>query len=103
MTVVDEVPVILTTPEECDAWMTAPVEEALQLQRPLADGLLRVVARGKKQDPPGAAPEMAPALLLAQGADMVDLDGPLLLAEDRDHPIRYDGAGAHPAELALWG
>ena len=46
---------------------------------------------------------MAPALLVAQGADLVDLDGPLLLAEDRDHPIRYDGAGAHPAEPALWG
>lgn len=46
---------------------------------------------------------MAPALLVAQGADLVDLDGPLLLAEDRDHPIRYDNAGAHPAEPALWG
>lgn len=46
---------------------------------------------------------MAPALLVAQGADLVDLDGPLLLAEDRDHPIRYDSAGAHPAEPALWG
>jgi len=46
---------------------------------------------------------MAPALLVAQGADVVDLDGPLLLAEDRDHGVRYDGAGAHPAEPALWG
>lgn len=57
-------PVILATPEECDAWMTAPIPEALQLQRPLADGLLSVVARGEKQDPPVLAPEMAPALLL---------------------------------------
>jgi putative SOS response-associated peptidase YedK len=55
-------PVILTTPEECDAWMTAPIPEALELQRPLADGLLSVVARGEKQDPPVSSP--APALLL---------------------------------------
>src|SRR4051794_15972603 len=57
-------PVILTTPEECETWMTAPAEDALRLQRPLGEGLLSVVARGEKQDPPQAAPEMAPALLL---------------------------------------
>jgi len=57
-------PVILTTAAECETWMTAPAEEALQLQRPLADGLLSVVARGEKQDPPMPAREMAPALLL---------------------------------------
>lgn len=45
-------PVILTTPAECEAWMTAPVQEALELQRPLPDGLLEIVARGEKQDPP---------------------------------------------------
>ena len=43
-------PVILTTLEECDAWLTAPPAEALALQRPLLDGALRVVARGQKQD-----------------------------------------------------
>ena len=43
-------PVILTTPEEWERWMTAPTEEALKLQRPLPDGALRVVARGTKQD-----------------------------------------------------
>ncbi|MRX49223.1 dipeptide epimerase [Paracoccus sp. S-4012] len=46
---------------------------------------------------------MAPAILVAQGAEVVDLDGPLLLAEDRDHPLRYDEAGVHPADPALWG
>lgn len=46
-------PVLLTTAAACDAWLEAPVEEALRLQRPLADGALRVVARGAKQDPPG--------------------------------------------------
>jgi L-alanine-DL-glutamate epimerase-like enolase superfamily enzyme len=46
---------------------------------------------------------MAPALLLAQGARYVDLDGPLLLARDRDPGLRYDGAMIQPAEPTLWG
>ena len=45
-------PVILATEEECDRWMSASIPEALQLQRPLADGLLRVVAIGSRQDGP---------------------------------------------------
>ncbi len=51
----------------------------------------------------GTSLAMAPAVLLAQGAEVVDLDGPLLLAEDRDPPLAYDAAGAHPPEPALWG
>lgn len=43
-------PVILATPEEIEIWMTASVEEALKLQRPLPDGSLKVVARGEKKD-----------------------------------------------------
>ena len=46
---------------------------------------------------------MAPAVLLAQGAAFTDLDGPLLLAEDRAHALKYDAAGVHPPEAALWG
>ena len=46
---------------------------------------------------------MAPALLVADGAAFVDLDGPLLLAEDRAHGLRYDGARIHPPAPALWG
>jgi putative SOS response-associated peptidase YedK len=45
-------PVILTTPEEIETWMTAPTDEALKLQRPLPDGSLKIVARGEKRDPP---------------------------------------------------
>jgi putative SOS response-associated peptidase YedK len=45
-------PVILTTPAEIEQWMTAPVGGALQLQRPLPDGVLKIVARGEKEDAP---------------------------------------------------
>ncbi|MBR0739659.1 SOS response-associated peptidase family protein [Bradyrhizobium liaoningense] len=48
-------PVILTTPEEVETWMTAPTEDALKLQRPLLNGALRIVARGVKEDPAPAA------------------------------------------------
>lgn len=41
-------PVILTTAEEVETWMTAPADEALKVQRPLPDGTLRIVARGVK-------------------------------------------------------
>ena len=51
----------------------------------------------------GTSLAMAPAVLLAQGADYVDLDGPLLLAEDRDHALHYDAAGVHPSRAELWG
>jgi putative SOS response-associated peptidase YedK len=43
-------PVILTTPDEIDLWMSAPTEVALKLQRPLGNGALRIVARGEKED-----------------------------------------------------
>ena len=46
-------PVILTSREEIDIWMTAPAGEALKLQRPLPDGALNIVARGEKKDEEG--------------------------------------------------
>jgi hypothetical protein len=46
---------------------------------------------------------MAPAMLVAQRAGIVDLDGPLLLAEDRPEGMRYAGSLAYPPEPALWG
>jgi L-alanine-DL-glutamate epimerase-like enolase superfamily enzyme len=51
----------------------------------------------------GSSLAMAPATLVAQGASVVDLDGPLLLAEDRDEPLIFDNAGVHPPSAALWG
>jgi putative SOS response-associated peptidase YedK len=46
------IPVILTKPEEVETWMTAPADAALKLQRPLADGALKIVATGQKEDVP---------------------------------------------------
>lgn len=46
---------------------------------------------------------MVPAVLVAQGAAVADLDGPLLLAGDRPHGLTYDEAGVHPAAPDLWG
>ncbi len=51
----------------------------------------------------GTSLAMAPALLLAQSADWVDLDGPLLLAEDRQPGLHYQGSVVAPAAAALWG
>ena len=51
----------------------------------------------------GTSLAMAPAVLVAQGAAVTDLDGPLLLARDREHPLRYDAEGVHPAAPELWG
>jgi L-alanine-DL-glutamate epimerase-like enolase superfamily enzyme len=46
---------------------------------------------------------MAPAMLVAQRAHVVDLDGPLLLAKDRPDGLRYDGSLVYPPTAALWG
>jgi hypothetical protein len=46
---------------------------------------------------------MAPAVLLAQSADYVDLDGPLLLARDRIPGLRYEGSRILPPPRELWG
>lgn len=51
----------------------------------------------------GSSLAMAPATLVAQGATVTDLDGPLLLAEDREVPLNFDAAGVHPPVPALWG
>ncbi|OAV56399.1 dipeptide epimerase [Rhizobium sp. WYCCWR10014] len=51
----------------------------------------------------GTSLAMAPAVLLAQNADFVDLDGPLLLARDREPSLRYAASLVFPPESALWG
>jgi L-alanine-DL-glutamate epimerase-like enolase superfamily enzyme len=51
----------------------------------------------------GSSLAMAPATLIAQGALVTDLDGPLLLAEDRTHALQFDDSGVHPPKATLWG
>lgn len=51
----------------------------------------------------GTSLGMAPAALVAQGAEIVDLDGPLLLAEDRAAALRYEGSSVHPPSRDVWG
>ncbi len=51
----------------------------------------------------GSSLAMAPATLVAQGVMFTDLDGPLLLAEDRDPALVFDAKGVHPPVAALWG
>ena len=51
----------------------------------------------------GSSLGIAPAILVAQGADMVDLDAPLLLAEDRTPALEFNGTDAVPAVRSLWG
>ena len=51
----------------------------------------------------GSSLAMAPAVLVAQGAEVTDLDGPLLLAEDRANGLAYDTSHVHPPQSELWG
>jgi L-Ala-D/L-Glu epimerase len=51
----------------------------------------------------GTSLAIAPAILVAQRAQFVDLDAPLLLASDRVPGLRYDGSTLYPPEPALWG
>jgi L-alanine-DL-glutamate epimerase-like enolase superfamily enzyme len=51
----------------------------------------------------GTSLAMAPAVLLAQGAAFADLDGPLLLARDRENGLTYEGSLVYPPAPGLWG
>jgi L-alanine-DL-glutamate epimerase-like enolase superfamily enzyme len=51
----------------------------------------------------GSSLGMAPATMVAQGVAVTDLDGPLLLASDREHALVFDERGVHPPSAALWG
>lgn len=64
-------PVILTTSAEVDVWMNAPINEALSLHRPLADEVLRIVARGEKEDVGGARGGLICGIGAASALDLV--------------------------------
>jgi len=51
----------------------------------------------------GTSLSMAPATFVAQGAEVVDLDGPLLLQRDRENGLHYDGSIIAPPTAGLWG
>ncbi len=51
----------------------------------------------------GTSLAMAPAMLVAQQASVVDLDAPLLLAADRNQGLRYEGSLVYPPDPKLWG
>jgi L-alanine-DL-glutamate epimerase-like enolase superfamily enzyme len=73
--------------------------EALALAAEAKRRELRIMVGGSI----GTSLGIAPALLLAQQAHIVDLDGPLHLAVDRGARLRYDGSTIHPADPNLWG
>ncbi|MBY6067757.1 dipeptide epimerase [Leisingera aquaemixtae] len=78
---------------------TGGLTEALKLrEQALAEGYQVMVGCMV-----GSSLAMAPATLVAQGAAVTDLDGPLLLAEDREEPLTFDADGVHPPVAALWG
>jgi len=78
---------------------TGGLSEALRLVRAAKERRLGVMVGCMV----GTSLAMAPALLLAGRADFVDLDGPLLLAEDRAYGLRYDGGCVFPPAPELWG
>lgn len=51
----------------------------------------------------GTSLAMAPAMLVAQDASWIDLDGAWLLAKDREHAIHYGNGMMYPPDPALWG
>jgi L-alanine-DL-glutamate epimerase-like enolase superfamily enzyme len=73
--------------------------EALSLAAEAKRRGLRIMVGG----PSGTSLGVAPALLVAQQAEMVDLGGPLFLASDRVPGLHYEGSTIHPATANLWG
>ena len=78
---------------------TGGLTEALRLKRQAEAEGFRIMVGCML----GTSLAMAPAFLLTDGVDFIDLDGPLLLAKDREAPIRYAGSLMFPAAAALWG
>ena len=78
---------------------TGGLTEALALRDAAAERGFRIMVGCMM----GSSLGTAPAMLVAQGADVVDLDAPLFLAEDRQPALEYVGSVVRPAEPELWG
>ena len=78
---------------------TGGLTEALNLKRQAIDMGFEIMVGCMV----GSSLAMAPAVLLAQGAKIVDLDGPLLLKQDRDQGIDFTDGLIRPAPPQLWG
>ncbi len=78
---------------------TGGLTEALAMARAAADGGLGIMVGCMI----GTSLAMAPAFLVGLLAAFVDLDGPLLLASDRDPGISYRASEMQPPPVALWG
>ncbi|MBM3521837.1 MAG: dipeptide epimerase [Alphaproteobacteria bacterium] len=78
---------------------TGGLTEALRLRGAARAAGLRVMVGCML----GSSLAMAPALLVAQGAEWIDLDGPLLLARDREPGLAYAGSMVAPSAPGLWG
>ena len=78
---------------------TGGLSEALALRQAARQRGLRVMVGCML----GTSLAMAPATLVAQGVDWVDLDGPLLIGSDRQPGLRYEGSRLYPGQPAVWG
>ena len=78
---------------------TGGLTEALQLKDKALEAGFKIMVGCMV----GSSLAMAPATLIAQNATFVDLDGPLLLAQDRQHGLLYDESWVHPPVKDLWG
>lgn len=110
-------PVIICADESCHDRQSLPKLEGLydmvNIKLDKTGGLTEALALDKAARAAGfktmigcmvaTSLAMAPAIYVAQNADIIDLDGPLLLAEDRDNPLRYELSTIFPPDPALWG
>ena len=78
---------------------TGGLTEALQLKDKALEAGFKIMVGCMV----GSSLAMAPATLIAQNATFVDLDGPLLLEQDRRHGLFYDESWVHPPLKDLWG
>ena len=78
---------------------TGGLTEALELKKAAQQANLQVMVGCML----ATSLAMAPAFIVAQGVDVVDLDGPLLLAEDREFPFTFTASSMHVCDVELWG